>query len=49
MGKKFSEISEEKKHASYKVEAGSNDTCTCAELGDRLYTPQELSAMILQK
>ncbi|WP_226391153.1 molecular chaperone DnaK [Penaeicola halotolerans] len=48
MGKKFSEISEEKKHASYKVEAGSNDTVR-VRIGDRLYTPQELSAMILQK
>ncbi|MDR7132167.1 molecular chaperone DnaK [Algoriphagus sp. 4150] len=48
MGKKFSEISEEKKHASYKVEKGSNDTVT-VKIGDRSYTPQELSAMILQK
>lgn len=48
MGKKFSEISEEKKHASYKVEKGSNDTIA-VKIGDRSYTPQELSAMILQK
>lgn len=48
MGKKFSEVSEEKKHASYKVEQGSNDTVT-VKIGDRSYTPQELSAMILQK
>ncbi|MBN7817889.1 molecular chaperone DnaK [Algoriphagus pacificus] len=48
MGKKFSEISEEKKHASYKVEKGSNDT-VAIKIGDRSYTPQELSAMILQK
>jgi len=48
MGKKFSEVSEEKKHASYKVEQGSNDTVTI-RIGDRAYTPQELSAMILQK
>lgn len=48
MGKKFSEVSEEKKHASYKVEQGSNDTIAI-KIGDRSYTPQELSAMILQK
>ncbi len=48
MGKKFSEVSDEKKHASYKVEQGSNDTVT-VKIGDRSYTPQELSAMILQK
>jgi len=48
MGKKFSEVSEEKKHASYKVEKGSNDTIAI-RIGDRSYTAQELSAMILQK
>ncbi|KEO73342.1 molecular chaperone DnaK [Anditalea andensis] len=48
MGKKFSEVSDEKKHASYKVEQGSNDTVV-VKIGDRSYTPQELSAMILQK
>jgi molecular chaperone DnaK len=48
MGKKFSEVSEEKKHASYKVEKGANDTIVI-KIGDRSYTPQELSAMILQK
>lgn len=48
MGKKFSEVSEEKKHASYKVEKGSNDTIA-VKIGERSYTPQELSAMILQK
>ncbi len=48
MGKRFSEVSEEKKHASYKVEKGPNDTIT-VKIGDRSYTPQELSAMILQK
>lgn len=48
MGKKFSEVSDEKKHASYKVEQGPNDT-VAIKIGDRSYTPQELSAMILQK
>ena len=48
MGKKFSEVSDEKKNASYKVEKGANDTVV-VKIGDRSYTPQELSAMILQK
>jgi len=48
MGKKFSEVSADKKHASYKVEQGTNDTVV-VKIGDRSYTPQELSAMILQK
>ncbi|MGY6558066.1 MAG: molecular chaperone DnaK [Nitritalea sp.] len=48
MGKKFSEVSAEKKQASYKVEQGANDTVS-VRIGDRGYTPQELSAMILQK
>ncbi|MBK6266688.1 molecular chaperone DnaK [Marivirga sp. S37H4] len=48
MGKKFSEITDEKKMASYVVEKGNNDTVR-VKIGDRTYTPQELSAMILQK
>lgn len=48
MGKKFSEVSEEKKTMSYAVEAGKNDVVRI-KIGDRDYTPQEISAMILQK
>ncbi|MFT6867785.1 MAG: molecular chaperone DnaK [Cyclobacteriaceae bacterium] len=48
MGKKFSEVSEERKNMSYTLEAGSNDVVR-VKIGDRNYTPQELSAMILQK
>lgn len=48
MGKKFGEVSGEKKMVSYQVEAGNNDTVR-VRIGDRLYTPQEISAMILQK
>ncbi len=48
MGKNFSEVSDEKKMASYGVEQGNNDTVR-VKIGDRNYTPQELSAMILQK
>jgi molecular chaperone DnaK len=48
MGKKFADVAEEKKIVSYQVEAGNNDTVR-VRIGDRLYTPQEISAMILQK
>ncbi len=48
MGKKFDEVSGEKKMVSYTVEKGNNDTIR-VRIGDRLYTPQEISAMILQK
>jgi molecular chaperone DnaK len=48
MGKKFDEVSGEKKMVSYQVEAGNNNTVR-VRIGDRLYTPQEISAMILQK
>jgi len=48
MGKKFNEISSEKKMVSYEVESGNNDTVR-VRIGDRLYTAQEISAMILQK
>ncbi len=48
MGKKFSDITEEKRNLSYKVEKGTNDTVR-VNIGSRKYTPQELSAMILQK
>ncbi len=48
MGKKFSEVKAEMKNVSYELESGSNDTVR-VKVGDRMYTPQELSAMILQK
>lgn len=48
MGKKFDEVSSEKKMVSYTVEKGNNETIR-VRIGDRLYTPQEISAMILQK
>ncbi|WP_224996610.1 molecular chaperone DnaK [Cesiribacter sp. SM1] len=48
MGKKYSEVSAEAKRVSYEVEQGANDTLR-VKIGDRQYTPQELSAMILQK
>ncbi|GLR20151.1 molecular chaperone DnaK [Portibacter lacus] len=48
MGSRFSEVSEEAKRTSYKVVKGDNDTVR-VEIGDRKYTPQEISAMVLQK
>ena len=48
MGKNFNEVAAEKKMVSYQIEAGNNNTVR-VRVGDRLYTPQEISAMILQK
>lgn len=48
MGKKYSEVTDERKSVSYGLESGPNDTVR-VKVGDRHYTPQELSAMILQK
>lgn len=48
MGKKFSSLKGELESISYVVESGTNDTPRI-KIGDRNYTPQELSAMILQK
>ncbi len=48
MGKKYSEVSSELKTIAYDVEKGANDTPR-VRIGDRHYTPQEISAFILQK
>ena len=48
MGNKFSESSKEVKRVPYKVVKGDNDTPR-VDIDGRLYTPQEISAMILQK
>lgn len=48
MGKTFTSSKGEIGKTSYQVEQGPNDTPR-VRIGDRLYTPQELSAMILQK
>mgnify|MGYP000912067185 FL=1 len=48
MGNKFSESSKEVNRVPYEVVKGDNDTPR-VKIDDRLYTPQELSAMILQK
>ena len=48
MGNKFSESSKEVKRVPYSVVKGDNNTPR-VDIDGRLYTPQELSAMILQK
>lgn len=48
MGNKFSECSTEVGRVAYKVVKGDNDTPR-VDIDGRLYTPQELSAMTLQK
>ncbi len=48
MGNKYSESKSEAEHAAYKVVKGDNDTAR-VDIDGRMYTPQELSAMILQK
>lgn len=48
MGQRFSESKQEVEHSSYKVVKGDNDTVR-VDIDGRLYTPQEVSAMVLQK
>lgn len=48
MGRRYDEVTEEISHWSYKVAKGDNNTVRI-DIDGRLYTPQELSAMILQK
>lgn len=48
MGSSFAEVSKEVGRVPYKVIKGDNNTPR-VEIDDRKYTPQEISAMILQK
>jgi len=48
MGSSFAEVSKEVGRVPYKVVKGDNNTPR-VEIDDRKYTPQEISAMILQK
>ncbi len=48
MGRRFSEVQKELDHTNYDVKKGANDTPRI-NIDDREYTPQEISAMILQK
>ena len=48
MGNSFDQVTKEIKRSAYKVEKGDNNTPR-VKIDDRLYTPQEISAMVLQK
>lgn len=48
MGNSFDQVSKEIKRFAYKIEKGENNTPR-VKIDDRLYTPQEISAMVLQK
>lgn len=48
MGRQMSEVSDEAKSVPYKVVAGDNATAR-VDIDGRLYSPPEISAMILQK
>jgi molecular chaperone DnaK len=48
MGNSFDQVAKEIKRSSYNVVKGDNNTPR-VKIDDRLYTPQEISAMILQK
>ncbi len=48
MGRKFDEVGNEITHFSYKVVKGDNNTVR-VDIDGRQYTPQEISAMVLQK
>jgi molecular chaperone DnaK len=48
MGNTFDQVSKEIKRSSYKIVKGDNNTPR-VKIDDRLYTPQEISAMVLQK
>jgi len=48
MGNRFSEVGPEVGRVAYKASKGDNDTVR-VDIDGRLYTPQEISAMVLQK
>jgi len=48
MGRRYDEVTNEITHWSYKVVKGDNNSVRI-DIDGRLYTPQEISAMILQK
>ncbi len=48
MGRMYNEVQEEIKQVPYEVVAGKNGMAA-VKIGDKTYTPQEISAMILQK
>ena len=48
IGRKYSEVESERKIVSYNVIEGKNNMAE-VKMGDKTYTPEEVSAMILQK
>lgn len=48
MGRRFDEVGAEMTHNAYKIVKGDNNTVR-VDIDGRLYTPQEISAMVLQK
>jgi molecular chaperone DnaK len=48
MGRFFNEVTEEMRLVPYKVIKGDNNTAR-VQIGDRVYSPPEVSAMVLQK
>lgn len=48
MGRKFNEVGSETKNVPYKIVQGENDGAK-VQIDDRSYSPEEISAMILQK
>lgn len=48
MGRNFEEVKGEIKEVTYNVVKGDNNTAR-VKIGDRMFSPQELSAMVLQK
>lgn len=48
MGRRFDEVTGEMTHNSYKIVKGDNNTPR-VDIEGRMYTPQEISAMVLQK
>ncbi|MCD6399915.1 molecular chaperone DnaK [candidate division WOR-3 bacterium] len=47
MGRRYSEVSQEIKYVTYKVEKGPHGDAR-VKIGDKLYSPPEISAMVLQ-
>ncbi len=48
IGRRYSEVQEEKKLVPYEVVPGPNDNVR-VKIGDKLYAPEEISAMVLRK
>ncbi len=48
MGRRYDEVDSELKYVAYKVVKGDNNTVR-VDINGRMYTPQEISAMVLQK